>query len=88
MNKYLVVFIESRGEVGEKEVVSSELVIKEFCEEMYNEMVEDVIGMCKDEEEVESFKKYLEEFGYCSNQGDFWGVCINEEEGYEVYEIK
>ena len=88
MNKFLKVFIESRGEVGEMEVVSSELSIDKFCEELYNEMKEEFLEMCKDPYELEDMKEYLQEFGHYTSQGDCWSVCVNEEEGYEVYELK
>jgi hypothetical protein len=88
MNKFLKVYIESRGEVGEMEVVSSELSIDKFCEEIYNEMVEECFNSCIDEKEVESMKKYLDEFGCCSDQGECWEISVNEEEGYNVYELK
>ena len=88
MNRFLKVHIESRGEVGEMEVVSSELSIEKFCEELYNEMVEECIESCIDEEEVKSMKEYLDEFGYCSDEGEYWGISVSEEEGYEVYELK
>jgi hypothetical protein len=88
MNKFLKMEIEGRGEIEEMVVVSSELSVEKFCEEIYNKMVKECFDSCIDDEEEESMRKYINEFGLCGFFEDCWEISVSEEGGYKVYELK
>jgi len=78
--KYLVVEIESRGEVVDRNIEFSDLEIEEFCNKLYEEGVKER-GL---EDEVE----YLEEFGgVCEVEDYYYEINLGEEIGFDVYRI-
>jgi len=79
---YLVLEVESRGDVKGMNIIKSNLEIKDFCEELYRKGVES-FGL--DDEELES---YLEEFGgVCEVEEYFYEVNLGEDFGYNVYRV-
>jgi len=90
MKSYIKIFRGSRGEFENVEVVKSELNVKEFCDELYRELVEKLMKEVEGVEDIEELKEYLGEFGGVSEgmyDDGMWEVGVSEEEWIEVYEI-
>jgi len=87
MSKYIIIEKGSRGEVEDVEVVSSELSIREFCDELYKKVVKKLMEEVEGVESEEEMNEYLGEFGGVSKEDGYWEVVWSEENWYEVYEI-
>jgi ethanolamine utilization protein EutQ (cupin superfamily) len=87
MKSYIKVFKGCRGEVENVEVVSSELSVREFCDELYKELVEKLMEEVEGVESEEEINEYLGEFGGVSEYDGMWEVGVSEEEWIEVYEV-
>ena len=84
MNKFVQVFLGSRGMLEEVELVESELTLTEYYQKQVNDIVEELREISEDEEDFE----FMTEFVGLENYEGFSIVGLNEEEYFVVYDFK
>ena len=84
MNKFVQVFLGSRGILEEVELVESELTLTEYYQKQINDIVEELKDECEDEEDLEFMTEFV---GFDSYEG-FSIVGLNEEEYLVVFDFK
>jgi len=84
MNKFVQVFLGSRGMLEEVELVESELTLTEYYQKQVNDIVEELKDECEDEEDLE----FMTEFVGLENYEGFSIVGLNEEEYFVIFDFK
>ena len=84
MNKFVQVFLGSRGILEEVELVESELTLTEYYQKQVNDIVEELKDECEDEEDLE----FMTEFVGLENYEGFSIVGLNEEEYFVIFDFK
>jgi len=79
MKKYLVLSVESRGEIYNTSVIESDLDVEDFCDKLLKEKL--IEHNVNDED-------YINEFSSVFKTTQYYEVNITEELGYDVYELK
>jgi hypothetical protein len=84
MNKFVQVFLGSRGILEEVELVESELTLNDYYEDIVEKIKDEMKEDCEDEEDLE----FMTEFVNLENHEGFSIVGLNEEEYLVVFDFK